>query len=161
MKREPTATAGTADAGTGHSGMTRDEILAFFERRQELYDDFDAVALAADYADDAIIDSPFAGVHTGRPAAEQAYRAVFGAFLDRKMKTESLVIDGDRVAWTVTMEGTNIGQLMGLPPTGKPFRFTAVFLYELKDRRIVRERRVYDFTGLLVQVGVLKARPAQ
>jgi len=24
----------------------------------------------------------------------------------------------------------------------------------------VRERRIYDFTGMLVQVGVLKAKPA-
>ena len=159
MKRDPTTTTNSAAMSLGRSGMTRDEIVAFFERRQERYDDFDAAALAADYADDAVIDSPLAGVHTGRAAAEQAYRAVFGAFLDRKMKTESLLIDGDRVARVVTMEGTNIGDLMGLPPTGKPFRFTAVFLYELKDWRIVRERRVYDFTGLLVQIGVLKAKP--
>jgi steroid delta-isomerase-like uncharacterized protein len=160
MEHDPTTAAPVPSAILGRSGMTRDEIVAFFERRQDLYDDFDAAALAADYADDAVIDSPFAGVHTGRAAAEQAYRAVFGAFLDRKMKTESLAIDGDRAARVVTMEGTNIGELMGLPPTGKPFRFTAVFLYELKDRRIVRERRIYDFTGLLVQVGVLKAKPA-
>ncbi|MBF8300542.1 MAG: putative cyclase [Acidobacteria bacterium] len=159
MKRDPTTTTNSAAMSLGRSGMTRDEIVAFFERRQERYDDFDAAALAADYADDAVIDSPLAGVHTGRAAAEQAYRAVFGAFLDRKMKTESLLIDGDRVARVVTMEGTNIGELMNLPPTGKPFRFTAVFLYELKDWRIVRERRVYDFTGLLVQIGVLKAKP--
>jgi steroid delta-isomerase-like uncharacterized protein len=160
MKREPGPTTTAAGMSMGRSGMTRDEIVAFFERRQELYDDFDAAALAADYADDAVIDSPIAGVHTGRAAAEQAYRAVFGAFLDRKMKTESLVIDGDRVARVATMEGTNIGELMGLPPTGKRFRFTAVFLYELKDRQIVRERRIFDFTGLLVQIGVLKVKPA-
>ena len=160
MKREPTITTTAADMRRGRSGMTREEIVAFFERRRELYDDFDAAALAADYAEDAVIDSPIAGVHTGRAAAEQAYRAVFGAFLDRKVRTESLLIDGDRVARVATMEGTNIGELMGLPPTGKPFRFTAVFLYELKDRQIVRERRIYDFTGLLVQIGVLKAKPA-
>ena len=36
---------------------------------------------------------------------------------------------------------------------------SAVFLYELRDRHIVRERRIYDFTRLLVQIGVLKAKP--
>jgi hypothetical protein len=35
-----------------------------------------------------------------------------------------------------------------------------VFLYEFKDGKIVRDRRVYDFTGLLIQVGTLKAKPA-
>jgi hypothetical protein len=48
---------------------------------------------------------------------------------------------------------------MGVSASGKPFHLTVAFLYELKDRRIVRERRIYDFTGLLVQVGLLKAKP--
>lgn len=148
-----------ANPAGGSSGMSRDEIVAFFEQREERYNDFDAAALAADYADDAVIDSPVAGVQTGRRAAEQAFRTVFAAFLDRRMKTESLLIDGGQVAQVVAIEGTHIGEFMGLPPSGKPFRHTAVFLYELRDRRIVRERRIYDFTGLLVQIGVLKAKP--
>lgn len=143
----------------GASGMTRDEIVAFFQRREDLYNDFDAAALAADYADDAVIESPIAGVHTGGLAAEHALRAVFEAFLDRKMRTESLMIDGDRVAQVFAIEGTHIGEFLGLPPTGKPFRHTAVFVYELRNRLIVRERRIYDFTGLLVQIGVMKAKP--
>ncbi|HEY5618014.1 MAG TPA: ester cyclase [Vicinamibacterales bacterium] len=143
----------------GQSGMTRDEIVAFFERRQELYDDLDAAALAADYADDAIIESPLAGIHSGRPAAEHALKAVFAAFVDRTMKVENVLIDGDRVAQVFAIEGTHVGEFLGLPPTGKPFHFSAVFLYELRDGKIVRERRIYDFTGLLIQIGVLKAKP--
>jgi hypothetical protein len=34
-----------------------------------------------------------------------------------------------------------------------------VALYELKDGKIVQERRIYDFTGLLIQIGVLKVKP--
>jgi predicted ester cyclase len=143
----------------GLSGMTRDEIVAFFERREELYDDLDAAGLAADYTDDAVIESPMAGVHRGPPAAEHTLKAAFSAFLDRTMKTEALIIDGDRVAQALAVEGTHIGEFMGLPPTGKSFRFHAVFLYELRNRKIVHERRIYDFTGLLMQIGVLKAKP--
>jgi hypothetical protein len=36
----------------------------------------------------------------------------------------------------------------------------AVFFYQFENGKIVRERRIYDFTGLLVQIGVLKAKPA-
>jgi predicted ester cyclase len=60
----------------------------------------------------------------------------------------------------MTIEGTNLGGLMGLPPSGKHFRVPAVFLYDLRGDKILRERRIYDFTGMLVQIGVLKARPA-
>ncbi|MBI3047861.1 MAG: ester cyclase [Acidobacteria bacterium] len=148
-----------AGSSEHRSGMTRDEIAAFFARRQELYDNLDAAGLAADYADEAIIDSPSAGVHRGRKAVEQALRTVFGAFLDLKVRTEGLLIDGDRVAQVLAVEGTHIGEFMGMPPTGKPFRFTGVFLFELEGGKIVRERRIYDFTGVLVQIGLLKAKP--
>ena len=33
-------------------------------------------------------------------------------------------------------------------------------LYRLDDGLIAEERRIYDFTGLLMQVGVLKGKPA-
>jgi hypothetical protein len=34
------------------------------------------------------------------------------------------------------------------------------FLYTLLDGLIVHEHRILDFTGVLIQVGVLKAKPA-
>jgi predicted ester cyclase len=49
---------------------------------------------------------------------------------------------------------------MGLPPTGKKFTMPMVFLFTIRDGRIQHERRVYDFTGLMIQLGVLKAKPA-
>jgi predicted ester cyclase len=76
-----------------------------------------------------------------------------------KTRTDSLVIDGNKVAQAVSVEGTNIGGFMGLSASGKPFHLAIVFLYEFKDRQIVRERRIYDFTGLLTQIGVLKTKP--
>jgi steroid delta-isomerase-like uncharacterized protein len=142
------------------SRMTRDEIVAFFERRQQLFDDFDAAGLAADYADDVVIESPMAGGHRGRAAAEQVWRGTFEAFLDLKMATDALLIDGNRVAHFVTSEGTHMSEFMGMPATNKTFRLPVAFLYELRDRQIVHERRIYDFTGLLVQIGLLKAKPA-
>jgi steroid delta-isomerase-like uncharacterized protein len=139
--------------------MTRAEILALFDRRQIAYDSLDAAALAADYAESCFVDSPTGGTHTGRAAVENVLRTVFDAFLDMKTRTETLVIDGSQVAQALTIEGTNIGGFLGVSASGRPFRVAAVFLYELKDRQIVRERRIYDFTGLLTQIGVLKTKP--
>jgi len=56
--------------------------------------------------------------------------------------------------------GTDMGGFMGLPPTGKRFTMPMVFLVDIKDGKIQHERRVYDFTGLMIQLGVLKAKPA-
>lgn len=158
MDREPASvTTGTRQS---ERQMTRDEIVAFFDRRQEAWDNLDAAALAADYAPECIIESPLAGTHQGRAAAQAALQAGFEAFLDLKVRTDSLLIDGNCVAQVMSGEGTNLGGFMGVPATGKPFRLTAAFFYELNGRQIVRERRIYDFTSLLVQIGVLKAKPA-
>lgn len=140
--------------------MTREEIAAMFARRDEAFTEMDAATLAADYADDAIIDSPTAGTHRGPAAAAQALDAIFRAFADMTRRADQRLIDGNRVAEVLNLEGTNLGGLMGLPPSGKRFQLPGVFLYELRGDKIARERRIYDFTGMLVQVGVLKARPA-
>lgn len=154
------ASAVRSDNRTPERQMTRDEIIAFFERRRAAYDNLDAAALASDYAPDCIVDSPTGGTHQGPAAVQKVLQAVLSAFLDLKIRVDSQVIEGSQVAQILNIEGTHIGEFLGLPPTGKPFRITGVFVYELRDRQIVRERRIYDFTGLLVQIGVLKAKPA-
>ena len=139
--------------------MTRDQIAAMFERRRAAYERQDAATLAADYAVDCIVESPSGGTHHGQGAAERVLRNVFDA-LDVKLHQQSVIIDGDAVAQVDSIEGQGVGHFLGLSPTGKSFRVPGVFLYDLQEGRIARERRIYDFTGLLLQIGLLKAKPA-
>ncbi|HEY7447382.1 MAG TPA: ester cyclase [Vicinamibacterales bacterium] len=158
MTREDTNV--TREARIHNQGVaTREDLVAFFARRQEAFDNLDASRLAADYADDCVVDSPTGGTHSGRVAAEKVLKAVFDAFLDLKVRSERLIVDGNQVAQILSIEGTDLGGFLGLPPTGKIFQLPAVFLYELNGLTIVRERRIYDFTGMLVQIGALKAKP--
>lgn len=142
------------------SALTRDEMTALFERRQEAFDNMDADALSRDYADDCVVDSPAAGTLHGAGAVDRARRVWFEAFPDLKYTTVRVVIDGNHVMQLLTLEGTDIGGFMGLDPSGKSFKAPAVFAYEFRNRKIARETRIYDFTGLLVQIGLLKAKPA-
>jgi steroid delta-isomerase-like uncharacterized protein len=137
----------------------REAIQDLFDRRQEAFDNLDAAMLAADYTDNCTVESPYAGSHVGRVAAEQVFRGWFEAFLDLKMRSKELIVDGNRVAQVFEVEGTDLGGFLGLQATGKTFRVPAVFLYELRGRQIERERRIYDFTGVMLQIGVLKAKP--
>jgi len=141
--------------------MTREEIVALFTRRQQAMADHDVDALAAQYAKDCVVESPMAaGTVQGREAHAQIQRAFFDAFPDITFNLEELLIDGDRVVQIGTLTGTDTGGLMGMVPSGKPVVIPIVYFSKIANGEIVYERRVYDFTGMLVQVGVLKARPA-
>ena len=142
------------------SALTREEMTALFSRRQLAFDNMDADALSADYADDCVVDSPAAGTLRGAVAVDRARRSFFEAFPDLKLCTENLVIDGNTVVQVATLEGTDIGGFMGLDPSGRSFKAPAVFIYEFRNRKIARESRIYDFTGVMVQIGLLKAKPA-
>ena len=132
--------------------MTAEEIRALFKRRDEAWARLDPVALAADYSDDAILYSPTAGTVSGLSAIERVYRVWTSAFPDLKFETQELIIAGDRVVQTVTVSGTDTGGFLGFPPTGKPFCFPFVCLFELRGNQIVCERRVMDRGGFLLQL---------
>ena len=140
--------------------MTRDEISALFARRQKAWDRLDAAALAADYTEDATVESPLAGGSaSGRDAIERLFATYFAAFPDFKFEHEALFIDGDHVAQLVRASGTDNGGFMGMSPTHRKITFRCGLFHVLSEGAILRERRVYDFTGLLIQVGLLKAKP--
>jgi steroid delta-isomerase-like uncharacterized protein len=139
---------------------SRDEILALFKRRHEALDSLDAPALAMQYTEDCTVESPVAGVIHGRPGVERVYRAWFEAFLDMETEPQQLLIDGEHAVEVLQVEGTHIGEFMRLPASGKRFHFSAVCVFNFKGLLIERERRIYDFTGLLVQLGVLRTKPA-
>jgi steroid delta-isomerase-like uncharacterized protein len=135
--------------------------LDVFTLWQDAFRRRDLNALADLYSETAVMESPMAGgTVMGREAIISAQEGLFASFPNMVPTFEAPLIDEDRLGFVVEVAGTHAGLLMGLPPTGRPFRFNLVFLFDLRDGRIVRDRRIYDFTGLLIQVGVLKAKPA-
>ena len=140
--------------------MTREDIVDLFARREAALARRDAGAIAALYADDCVVESPLGGTIQGRAAIAQVSRAFFEAFSDMTLTTDHLVIDGDQIVQVGTLSGTDTGGFMGMVPSGRPAQVPIVFVCRVADGLIVHERRIYDFTGMLVQIGVLKAKPA-
>jgi steroid delta-isomerase-like uncharacterized protein len=140
--------------------MSRAHIEDLFNRREHYMTAHNVEDFSTLYAEDAVVESPTAGgTVQGRAAIENVTRAWFAGFPDVVFATERVIIDGEDVVWLGEVRGTDSGGFLGLPPTGKPFSLPMVQLCVVKDGLIVRERRIYDFTGLLVQIGLLKAKP--
>jgi uncharacterized protein (TIGR02246 family) len=140
--------------------MTREETFALFTRRESHWRQRDAAALAADHAPDGVVVSPTGGVLEGRPEIERIYRLWFTGFPDLVFNTDELIVDGDQAALVCRVTGTHAGEFFSTPATGRHIEVGGVFIYRFADGQIAHERRVLDFTGLLVQVGVLRAKPA-
>jgi predicted ester cyclase len=140
--------------------MARDDVRAVLDRRRDAMANRDMAAFAELFDANARLESPLAGMVTGREAIAEGTRLFYKAFPDVVVTEEPPIIDGTRAVIVAEAVGTHVGSIMGLEPSGRPFRFALTFVLELDGDLIVRERRIYDFTGLLVQIGVLKAKPA-
>ena len=141
--------------------MTKDDSRALIARIVAGVSQQDIAALMREYADDCVLESPTAGGEVrGAPAIERVFRTWFSAFPNLEYKTERIIVDEDDIVVIALLTGRDDGGFMGLTPSHKSFRIPLVAIFTIRDGRIVRERRILDFTGFLVQIGVLKAKPA-
>ena len=139
--------------------MPRDEILALLKRRQAAWAARDPAALAATHAENGTVASPMGGVLEGRAEIERIYRLWMSAFTDIAVQQDDVLIDGDRVVTLSRLSGTHTGEFFGLAPGGRRVEVQVALVMTVANGLVVEERRIYDFTGVLVQVGVLKAKP--
>ena len=59
-------------------------------------------------------------------------------------------------------DAAHVNEFFGLPGTNRHITFRIARLMDMDDQGLItNERRIYDFTGLLVQIGVLRAKPAK
>lgn len=139
--------------------MTKDEVAQLIQRWESFWASRNPSGLASMYAEHCRVNSPIFGELKGASAIEDSNRRLFTVFPDWDMKTESVIIDGDRVAQVFKVTATHQGEFMGLPGTGRKAQIHGVRIMTLADGKIVDELRLYDFTLLLMQVGVLRGKP--
>jgi steroid delta-isomerase-like uncharacterized protein len=97
------------------------EITQVLKRETEAWNAHDADGVAACYAEDAkLYDVGLPEPLHGRAAIRDAVAGYLAAFSDfHVVNLAEPIVSGNRTAqeWKVT--GTNDGELMGIPPTGK------------------------------------------
>jgi predicted ester cyclase len=82
----------------------------------------------------------------------QVNQQVRAAFPDLHGTIEQIFAFGDWVAARVTWTGTNTGEFMGNPPTGKTISFSELEIVRCQDGRIVDLRQVADVASLMAQL---------
>ena len=143
--------------------MPNDEIRDFLDLFRHAWESQDVKTLGACYAADCVVVSPIFNTMKGRSEVEKSYAELFKAFELQQIRVDDVVIGNEEppravVVWNV--QSTHAGEVFGMKPTGKRIDRTIAFVLTLKDGHITKEVRIYDFTSMLMQLGVLRAKPA-
>jgi steroid delta-isomerase-like uncharacterized protein len=88
-----------------------------------------------------------------REGHKQLLTAFLGAFPDLRRNIEEMVGEGNKVVERWTDTGTHQGEFEGLAPTGKPISYAGITVWRIDDGKIVENRTVQDFMGLMQQLG--------
>jgi steroid delta-isomerase-like uncharacterized protein len=75
------------------------------------------------------------------------------AFPDMTITVEDVFTEGDKVVDRVTWTGTHLGDLMGIPATGRKVAVAEMHISRVWDGRICERWGILDMLGLMQQIG--------
>jgi len=105
-------------------------------------------------ADDFVEHDAFPGLEPGREGVKQFFTMMQTAFPDLKFEVDFMLSDGDMVAVYLTMSGTQKGEFMGMPASGKEFNTKTVDFLRIVDGKAVEHWGVMDGMTMMHQLGV-------
>ncbi len=79
----------------------------------------------------------------------------FNSFPDIHFAIQSAIADGDHVAITWIMTGTNLGCIGGYPATNKEIRTAGTTIYYFNDGKVCGHYQVFDRTTVMKQLGFM------
>lgn len=94
-------------------------------------------------------------VPQGREGFRDFFAATFAAVPDWSYEPSMMSAEGDLVWAYGTYKGTQTGEWLGIPPTGKSFAIAAVDIFRLEDGQLAEHWDIMDIYGLFKQLGVI------
>lgn len=85
---------------------------------------------------------------------------LYAAFPDLRFSLESILAEGDRVAYRYTFHATHRGSWQGMAPTGKSIAITGISISRFREGKSAEGWQNADSLGMVQQLGVVPA-PAQ
>jgi len=110
------------------------------------------------YAADFVDRSPdIPGIAHTREGLKQFMGVYLRAFPDARITIEDQLTDGDRVVTRWTGYGTQTGEFMDMPPSGRKVAVPGVQIDRFAGGKIVEEWTLFDQLGMLQQLGAMPA----
>jgi steroid delta-isomerase-like uncharacterized protein len=95
------------------------------------------------------------GLPTGPEGTKQLVTVYRNAFPDIHFTIDEQIAEGDKVVTRWTGHGTNKGELLGMPATGKSSTVSGIAVDRILDGKIAESWGVFDQFGMMQQLGVI------
>jgi steroid delta-isomerase-like uncharacterized protein len=111
-------------------------------------------------ADDFVEHEETPGLAPTKDGVKSFFRMQLAAFPDLRMAVEDVVADGSKVVARVRYTGTQHGEFMGMPATGKSVDVQLIDIFRFgDDGRVGEHWGVIDLMTMMQQLGVVPAGP--
>ena len=134
------------------------ELIAVFDRakasfnnqgdRSGYFDLYDSSLIAHGFPPD--LPGNFEGVKI-------FYNALWAAFPDSHLEFDDIVIQGDRLAARFTFSGTQRGEFLGIPPTGKKITVQGMRFFKFRGTKGIETWNLVDMLSMMQQLGAIKS----
>lgn len=94
----------------------------------------------------------------GREGMKLLGGVVVAAFPDVDANIQDLIAEGDRVVERTEAGGTHKGEFNGVPPSGRPVRWSELHVYRIENGRIAELWSEIDFLAIMMQIGAIPAQ---
>jgi steroid delta-isomerase-like uncharacterized protein len=106
-------------------------------------------------AEDFVELDPLPGQRPGREGLVEVVKGLRTAFPDMHWKAEETIASGDKVVTRFTWMGTQKGEFLGIPATGRGVSVKGVVIDRVVDGWMADSRILMDTMGLMQQLGVV------
>ena len=107
-------------------------------------------------ADDFVEHETAAGLSPTKDGVRQFFTMYMAAFPDLRFQAEDVLPSGDKVVARFTASGTNDGDFMGMPATGKSVSVEGIDIIRFGDDGLAHEHwGVFDALAMMQQLGLV------
>ena len=129
-------------------------------RLYDLINAGDVEGFSRHLADDFVEHEETPGLAPTKDGVKAFFRMQLAAFPDLRMAVEDVVANGDKVVARVRYTGTNSGEFMAMPATGKSVDVQLIDMFRFGDDGLLREHwGVLDALTMMQQLGVVPVGP--
>jgi steroid delta-isomerase-like uncharacterized protein len=91
----------------------------------------------------------------GKEGLREFLNAYMTAFPDGSLTVDEIIAEGDLVAARWTARGTNTGELMGIPATGRQVTITGMTFSRIVDGKLREDWNTWDSLSMMQQLGAV------